>query len=115
MSPRALKAYGLTQNRSRTNILHEPIITSLLEPTRGSFRIFALFLRKISFVCDEVCMIKSKQHVSLLKLERLMNTVFSFHFYVTQFSSLHVNNHHYKIQIGHPVSKTFCSSFFFSF
>lgn len=60
-------------------------------------------------------MIKSKQHVSLLKLERLMNTLFSFHFYVTQFSSLHVNNHHYKIQIGHPVSKTFCSSFFFSF
>ena len=58
-------------------------------------------------------MIKSKQHVSLLKLERLMNTVFSFHFYVTQFSSLHVNNPYYKIQIGHPVSKTFCLSFFF--
>lgn len=53
--------------------------------------------------------------MSLLKLERLMNTVFSFHFYVTQFSSLHVNNHHYKIQIGHPVSKTFCFSFFFPF
>lgn len=50
VSPRALKAYGLTQNRSRTNILHEPIITSLLEPTRGSFRMFALFFRKISFV-----------------------------------------------------------------
>ena len=58
-------------------------------------------------------MIKSKQHVSLLKLERLMNTVFSFHFYVTQFSSLHVNNPYYKIQIGSPVSKTFFFYFFF--
>ena len=53
--------------------------------------------------------------MSLLKLERLMNTVFSFHFYVTQFSSLHVNNPYYKIQIGSPVSKTFCFSFFFPF
>ena len=45
-----------------------------------------------------------------------MNTVFSFHFYLTQFSSLHVNKSLLgKILIGSPVGDTFCFSFFILF
>ena len=52
---------------------------------------------------------------SLLKLERLINTVFSFHFYVTQFSSSHVNNPYWENFDRKSCRRHLCFSFFILF